>query len=373
MTSPDPNSRTDPERSVASLAASIRPVELSAAVEARRRDQQLTKPAGSLGRIEQIGFQLAAISGSAVPPLVEPAAVAVFAGDHGVHAEGVSPWPQAVTAQMVANFCAGGAAINVIGRANGLDVRVVNVGVAVPLSDHPLLVNRPVRLGTANLRFEPAMSRAEAAQAIIVGAEVATQLLADGAQCLLTGDMGIANTTPSAAVIAALIGADPARITGRGTGIDDPTLARKITVVTEALRRLQTDDHDGPLGLLAQVGPLGLLAQVGGLEIAALAGFCLAGAAARVPVIIDGVIAVAGALTACSLQPLTVAYLIAGHRSVEPAASAALGHLGLAPLLELDLRLGEGTGAALAYPLVRAAARLMREMATFDQAGVDCR
>jgi nicotinate-nucleotide--dimethylbenzimidazole phosphoribosyltransferase len=362
MTSPDPNSRTDPERSVASLAASIRPVELSAAVEARRRDQQLTKPAGSLGRIEQIGFQLAAISGSAVPPLVEPAAVAVFAGDHGVHAEGVSPWPQAVTAQMVANFCAGGAAINVIGRANGLDVRVVNVGVAVPLSDHPLLVNRPVRLGTANLRFEPAMSRAEAAQAIIVGAEVATQLLADGAQCLLTGDMGIANTTPSAAVIAALLGADPARITGRGTGIDDPTLARKITVVTEALRRLETDNHDGPLGLLAQVG---------GLEIAALAGFCLAGAAARVPVIIDGVIAVAGALTACSLQPLTVAYLIAGHRSVEPAASAALEHLGLAPLLELDLRLGEGTGAALAYPLVRAAARLMREMATFDQAGVD--
>lgn len=344
------------------LINAIEAASKEAASAARRHHLTLTKPPGSLGAVEDIGAQLAAIAGTAIPPLVEPAAIAVFAGDHGVRAEGVSPWPQEVTAQMVTNFCAGGAAINVIARANDLGLLVVNAGVATDLPDHPLLRNAPIRRGTGNLRVEAAMTRREAAAAVMLGVTTARELYASGCRCLLTGDMGIGNTTPSTALISSLTGVPPREITGRGTGIDDATLALKIAVIDDALARL--DD-------LRPVDSLGVLAQIGGLEIAAITGLCLGAAEAQVPVIIDGVIALAGALVAVEVQPRVRDYMIAGHRSAEPASSVAIEHLGLRPVLELDLRLGEGSGAALAYPIVRAAARIMNEMATFEQAAID--
>ena len=346
------------------LVASITGADEAAATAAATKQSTLTKPPGSLGQIEELGNRLAAIAGTPEPGAPEPATVVVFAADHGVHAEGVSPWPQDVTAQMVQNFCEGGAAINVIAAANGIDVLVVNAGVAVDLDDHPLLRNTPVSPGTRNLRREPAMSRSEARQALLLGAEVAKDLVASGSRCLIAGDMGIGNTTASAAIIAGTTGDDPAEITGRGTGIDDATLKLKVEVITEALSRADLQEGGSP-------DALGVLAEVGGLEIAAIAGLCLGGAAERVPVIIDGVITLAGAVIAAGLAPVVVDYLFAGHRSVEPAAGVALTHLGLRPLLDLDLRLGEGSGAALAYPLIRAAGRIPNDMATFAQAGVD--
>jgi nicotinate-nucleotide--dimethylbenzimidazole phosphoribosyltransferase len=288
----------------------------------------------------------------------EPVVVAVFAGDHGVLVEGVTPWPQEVTAQMVAAFCAGGAAVNVLARHAGADVVVVDVGVVSDLPPAPGLLQRKVRRGTANLLWGPAMSVDEARQALDVGASVAADAVAAGARCLVTGDMGIGNTTASAAVIAALTGRPPADMTGRGTGIDDATLIRKILIVEAAAGRVRGLD------------PLAVLASVGGLEIAAIAGFIVAGAAARVPVVVDGVIALAGLLAAAALAPTSLDYCIAGHRSTEPGATAALDHLGLEPLLDLGMRLGEGTGAVLAVPVVQAAAKILREMATLDGAGV---
>ncbi|MCP3988613.1 MAG: nicotinate-nucleotide--dimethylbenzimidazole phosphoribosyltransferase [Actinomycetia bacterium] len=346
------------------IIALVGAVDHGASAASRDRQLRLTKPAGSLGRLEEVGAQLAAIAACPIPPLPEPAAVAVFAGDHGVHTEGVSPWPQEVTAQMVANICSGGAAINVIGRANDITVLAVNVGVATPVEDHPDLHNQPIARGTQNLLTGPAMTVDEAIRAILLGADVATGLIDDGYRCLLTGDMGIANTTPATSLIAAFCGQSPGLITGRGTGIDDETLALKTDIINRALDRLAQR-----LGSRT-VSPVEILAEVGGLEIAALCGFCLVGAARRVPVIVDGVIALAGAVVAAELQPLVVGYLIGGHRSVEPAASSALEYLGVEPLVDLDLRLGEGTGAALAYPLVRAAAAVLVQMATFDAAGV---
>ncbi len=304
--------------------------------------------------------------------------MAVFAGDHGVLGEGVTPWPQEVTAQMVANFLSGGAAINVIAAEVGARVVVVDVGVATPIPGLGAAAAEAagasfraanVRRGTANLSVEPAMSTAEADAALEVGAATAAQLVAEGADCLVTGDMGIGNTTPSAALIAAITGRSVAAVTGRGTGISDAALGRKISAISRGLDRASS-----ALGLeIAQLSSApgrDLLAQVGGLEIAALAGFVIAGASARLPVIIDGVIALAGALVAVRLAPATLDYLIAGHRSTEPGATAALEHLHLEPLLELGLRLGEGTGACLAVPCVRAAARILNSMATFGDAGV---
>jgi nicotinate-nucleotide--dimethylbenzimidazole phosphoribosyltransferase len=322
---------------------------------------RLTKPRGALGRLEPLGIRLAGIAGACPPPVPAPAAVAVFAGDHGVLAQGVSPWPQEVTAQMVANFCAGGAAINVIARQTGARVVVVDVGVAANLEDAPGLLRRKVRPGTADLTVGPAMTVEEALAALDVGAEVAADLVAGGARCLVTGEMGIGNTTPAAALIAALTGRPPAEVTGRGTGIDDATLAHKVGVIERALA-LHAE--------AVAAGPLATLAALGGLEIAALAGFVVGGAAARTPVVIDGVIADAALLVAVRLVPGVLDYCIAGHRSAEPGAAAVLAHLGLEPLLDLDMRLGEGSGACLALPVVEAAARILREMATFDSAGV---
>ena len=339
----------------ADAVAPLDEVSRAAAIE---RHLQLTKPAGSLGRLEALGAHLAAISGEVPPPPPRPAAVAVFAADHGVHAQGVSPWPQEVTAQMVMNLSSGGAAVNVFARQHGIAVTVVDVGVATPLP--PLQGVRRARVadGSADLSAGPAMTRDQAMEALDIGATVAAELVSGGMRCLLTGDMGIANTTPSAALIAAFTGRPAAEVTGRGTGIDDPTLARKAEIVAEAVGR--ADPTDG----------LGTLAALGGFEIAALAGYIVGGAAARVPVIVDGVIAGAALLTASRLVPGCEAYAIAGHRSTEPGASAVLETLGIHPLVDLDLRLGEGTGACLAFPFVESAVRIMSEMATFDSAGV---
>jgi nicotinate-nucleotide--dimethylbenzimidazole phosphoribosyltransferase len=339
-------------------------VDEGAARSAGEHHGRLTKPPGSLGRVESLGIQLAAIAGSDPPPMPRPAAVAVFAADHGVVAEGVTPWPQEVTAQMVANFVAGGAAINVLARHAGASVTVIDVGVAsdldaLGLDGAPGLLRRAVRAGTGNLAVEPAMSLAEARQALDVGAAVATDLVAGGARALVTGDMGIGNTTASAALIAGLTGRPPAEVTGRGTGVDDETLRRKVAVIERALGRLP-DDADALL----------LLAEVGGLEIAALAGFIVGGASHRVPVVVDGVIACAALLVARSLGPASLPYAVAGHRSTEPGAAAVLEHLGLEPVLDLGLRLGEGSGACLALGVLEAAALVLDEMATFDTAGI---
>jgi nicotinate-nucleotide--dimethylbenzimidazole phosphoribosyltransferase len=346
----------------ADAAARVVPVDTAAADAARARHLTLTKPPGSLGALEELGTRLAAIAGISPPPVPEPAVVAVFAGDHGVWAQGVSPWPQEVTAAMVANFAAGGAAVNVLGRAMGVDVIVVDVGVATPLPSDlgpERVLHRRVRDGTADLSAGPAMSVVDVRAALDAGAAVAAECVAGGAACLVTGDMGIANTTPSSAVIAALAGRDAADVTGRGTGIDDATWRVKVGAVRAGVARVGTASD-----------AVGVLAEVGGLEIAALAGFVVGGAAARVPVIVDGVIACAGLLACVTLVPDALGYVVAGHRSVEPGASVVLDRLGLRPVLDLDLRLGEGTGAVLAVPIVQAAARVLSEMATFDDLGL---
>ncbi|GIE81552.1 hypothetical protein Aph02nite_75020 [Actinoplanes philippinensis] len=340
--------------------AAIRPADGEAMTAARDLQARLTKPAGSLGALEELSVRLAGLAGVCPPPLPEPATVAVFAGDHGVHAQRVSPWPQEVTAQMVANFVAGGAVVNAFARQTGADVMVVDVGVAIPLHGGPNLLDANVRRGTRDMTVGPALTREEALAAVEVGIRVAETLVEQGAKALLTGDMGIANTTPAAALIAAFTGVSAGVVTGRGTGIDDETLAHKVAVVTAALDRHSPDPAD----------PLGVLATVGGLEHAALTGFILGAAACRVPVIVDGVIAASAAVTAAAFAPDAVAAMVAGHRSVEPGAGIALAHLGLEPLLDLGMRLGEGSGAVLALPVVQAAVRVLHEVATFDSAGV---
>ena len=338
----------------------LRPLDAAAVASATGHQARLTKPPGALGVLEAVSIQLAGLAGIDPPPMPEPAAVAIFAADHGVHAQGVTPWPQEVTAQMVANFLAGGAVVNALAAQTGAEVCVVDVGVAQELDVVPGLLPRKIRLGTADLTVEPAMSRAQAIAAIEVGIEVARDLVTAGNRCLLTGDMGIANTTASAALIAVLLGLDPAEVTGRGTGVDDATLAVKVEVVRRALALHVPDPTD----------PIGVLAAVGGLEHAALVGFILGAGALRVPVVLDGVIAGAAALVAAALHPDALVACVAGHRSAEPGHAHALAALGLRPLIDLDLRLGEGSGAVLALPLVQAAVRVLREVATFDSAGV---
>lgn len=343
-----------------STLAAIGPPDDAARAAALDRLDNMTKPPGSLGRIEDLAVTLAGIAGVCPPPLPDPAAVAVFAGDHGVHAQGVTPWPQEVTAQMVANFAAGGAVINAFARAVGAQVHVVDVGVATPVGVHPRVQARRVVDGTADLSAGPALTRAQARAAVEVGIAVAHQLVDDGFRCLLTGDMGIANTTAAALLTCAFTGADAQRATGRGTGVDDATLAHKTAVVRAALDRHRPDATD----------PIGVLAAFGGCEHAAIAGLVLGAAQRRVPVLLDGVNAGAGALAAAALSPGAVAYCVAGHRSAEPGHRLALEHLSLDPLLDLGLRLGEGTGAVLALPLLRAAAQALHDVATFDAAGV---
>lgn len=345
---------------LARTIAAVRPADPAALAAALDRQSRLTKPPGALGVLEDLSVRLSGLAAVCPPPLPSPASVAVFAGDHGVHAQGVTPWPQEVTVQMVGNILAGGAAVNAFAGQVGAQVVVVDVGVAAVLDPAPGLLLRKVRPGTGDLAVEPAMTREEAVRALEVGIEVARDLVAGGNRCLLTGDMGIANTTASAALLAVLTGSDPADVTGRGTGIDDATLARKTGVVRTALARHRPDPADA----------VGVLAAVGGLEHAALAGFVLGAAALRVPVVLDGVIAGAAALVAAALAPDCLAACVAGHRSTEPGHAVALAALGLRPLVDLELRLGEGTGAVLALPLVQAAIAALAQMATFDSAGV---
>ncbi|MFD5918426.1 nicotinate-nucleotide--dimethylbenzimidazole phosphoribosyltransferase [Kitasatospora sp. NPDC058201] len=356
----------EPHSLLSETLRGIRPLDAKALGEAWDRQKRMTKPAGSLGMLEIISAQLSGLSRKCPPPIPEPACVAVFAGDHGVHAQGVSPWPQEVTAQMVGNFLAGGAVVNAFARQIGTEVCVVDVGVAAELPDAIQqgrttgLLPRKVKPGTDDMTKGPAMTREEALKAIEVGIETARDLVAAGNKALVTGDMGIANTTASAALISVFTGLDPAEVTGRGTGIDDATHARKIEVIRTALALHQPDPAD----------PIGVLAAVGGLEHAAIAGFLLGAASLRTPVILDGVIAGSAALAAKAIAPEVLAACIAGHRSAEPGHQAALTKLGLRPLIDLDLRLGEGTGALLALPLVQSAARAMHDVATFDSAGV---
>lgn len=341
------------------LAAITAPDGAARAAAVERLDR-MTKPRGALGRVEDVAVTLAGIAGVCPPPLPEPAAVAVFAADHGVHAQGVTPWPQEVTAQMVANFLAEGAVVNAFARRLGAKVCVIDVGVVLPLDPAPGLLVRRIAAGTADMTSGPALTREQATAAVEVGIGTARDLVDAGNRCLLTGDMGIANTTAAAALICAFTGAAPAEMTGRGTGIDDATLARKTAVVAAALARHAPDPAD----------PIGVLAAFGGLEHAALAGFVLGAAALRVPVVLDGVSAGAATLVAAALAPDVVGFCIAGHRSAEPGHRRALAHLGLEPLLDLGMRLGEGTGALLALPVVQGAAQAMQDVATFDEAGV---
>ncbi|MFG2438051.1 nicotinate-nucleotide--dimethylbenzimidazole phosphoribosyltransferase [Streptomyces sp. NPDC048508] len=350
----------EPHDLLAETVSNIRPLDAKALGEAWERQKRMTKPAGALGMLEIISAQLSGLSRMCPPPIPEPAAVAIFAGDHGVHAQGVTPWPQEVTGQMVANFLGGGAVCNAFANQVGAEVCVIDVGVASDLPATPGLLPRKVRAGTADMTTGPAMTREEVVAALDVGIETARDLVAAGNKALLTGEMGIANTTASAALIAVYTGADPSEVTGRGTGINDETLARKTEVVRRALELHRPDPAD----------PIGVLAAVGGLEHAAMVGLLLGGASLRTPVILDGVSAGAAALVARAIAPEVLAACIAGHRSAEPGHVAALNKLGLRPLIDLDLRLGEGTGALLALPVVQSAARAMHEVATFDSAGV---
>ncbi len=340
------------------FTANIPPLDSQAREQARERQQQLTKPAGSMGRLENIAIQMAAITHN-VLPTIQRKAVIVMAADHGVTAEGVSAYPSAVTPQMVLNFLHGGAAINALARQANAEVVVVDIGVAEELQ-HPNLLSRKIAAGTANMAQGPAMTQAQAEAAIEVGRAIATSLIEQDVDLIATGEMGIGNTTASSAITAALTGVPVALVTGRGTGIDDAQLAHKVAIIEKAIALNKPDTTQ----------PLDVLAKVGGLEIAGLVGVILAAAEHGVPVVLDGFISSAAALVSVKLVPAVRDYLFAGHVSVERGHHTILEHLKLAPILDLELRLGEGTGAVLATNIIDAALRVHREMATFSEAGV---
>ncbi len=323
---------------------------------------KLTKPAGSMGALEELGVQLAGLNGTCPPPIPANVGIAIFAADHGVQAQGVTTWPQEVTRQMVQNFLAGGAVVNALARQITSRTLIVDVGVAgAPIgASAENFRDLRVRSGTADFTLGPALSPDEVTHAIQAGMTIAQELIAAGHDLLIAGDMGIANTTTSAAILAASLRLEPAVVTGRGTGINDAMLARKVEVIAQGLARHRPQADQ----------PLAILAAFGGLEHAAMVGFLATAAAARVPVILDGLITAAAAVLAAQLDPLLATGWIAGHLSVEPGAKLALAHLDRSPLLDLELRLGEGSGAVLAVPLVQAAARILHEVATFPDAGV---
>jgi len=326
---------------------------------ARVRQDQLTKPRGSLGRLETLSIQLAGITGNAQPRFNNPVVI-TLAADHGIARQGVSAYPPEVTPQMVLNFVRGGAAINVLAKHVGARVVVGDLGVDAEFPAALEIVHQKIARGTRDFSTEPAMTREQAARAIEAGIEIVTQEIARGADLIGTGDMGIGNTTASSAIVATLTRRAPREVTGRGTGVDDAALARKVQVIERALALHQPKGSDA----------LDVLVKIGGFEIGGLAGVMLGAAAQRVPVVIDGFISGAAALLAYTLAPQARAYLIPAHRSVEIGHRAVLEHLALNPLLDLDLRLGEGTGAALGISLCIAAAKILDEMATFGEAGV---
>ncbi len=340
---------------------SIQPLNEAAMQAARERQNMLTKPAGSLGRLEELSIQLAGITGKNIPNIKDKVMI-VMAGDHAVVVEGVSAYPQEVTPQMVLNFLAGGAAINVLARHVGARVVVVDMGVAneIPTADENL-IRRRVASGTANLAQGPAMTREQAEESVQSGIEIALAEISKGADIIGTGDMGIGNTTPSAAIACALMNQSPENIAGRGTGVDDDGLKRKIAVIARGLDVNQPNANDG----------LDVLTKVGGFEIGGLAGVMIGAASKHVPVMVDGFISTAAAMIAVTLAPQCQNYLIAAHRSKENGHTLMLEWLGLKPLLDLDLRLGEGTGAALGISLAEAACKILAEMATFGEAGVN--
>ncbi len=337
----------------------IRPVDTELLAEAQRRLDNKTKPLGSLGRLEEFARRFAAISGTLSPDTARKV-IFTFAGDHGIVEEGVSAFPKEVTPQMVLNFLAGGAGVNVLARHTGADVLVVDMGVDYDFGEVPGLIGRKVARGTRNFAKGPAMTRDEAVAAVEAGIELAMQAKKEGIAMVGTGEMGIGNTTPSSAIIAAISGKTVRELTHRGTGIGDAALEHKIRVIEEGLRVNSPDPKD----------PLDVLAKVGGLEIAGIAGLVLGAAASRLPVVVDGFISTAGALIASELHPNVREYLFAAHRSVEIGHRFMLERIGAEPILDLQLRLGEGTGAALAMGLIEAGVKILKEMATFEQAGV---
>jgi nicotinate-nucleotide--dimethylbenzimidazole phosphoribosyltransferase len=337
----------------------IRPIDPHRIEAARQRQLELTKPPGSLGRLEEIANRCAAIRESFSLTAWRPRIV-LFAADHGVCAEGISAYPQEVTAQMVLNFLRGGAAINAFARSGGIELRVVDVGVATPLPDTGDLISRRVARGTRNFCICPAMTQTEMAAALEIGIELAADSAAQGCELLGFGEMGIGNTTSASAIAAALTGQAPEAVVGLGAAADEACMARKRSAIRRALTL-----HAASLG-----DPLGILRCVGGLEIAAMCGYCLGAAARRIPVVTDGFIATAAAALAARICPASSGYLFASHRSAEPGHAALLQVIGHEPLLELGMRLGEGTGAALALSLIRAAIAAFTDMATFASAGV---
>ena len=339
----------------------IEPASRANLAQSIERQSRLTKPPYALGELENIANKYASIVDEFPPKVPEAITVAVFAGDHGVLEEGVSPWPKEVTMQMLGNFIAGGAAINAIARQVGAEVTVVDVGVDGDTSAMSGVVNKKISNGTSNLALGPAMSLLQAKQGVQAGFEVGNSIIDAGSELLVTGDMGIGNTTPSAALISWFVGSDVETTTGRGTGIDDQRMKIKITAIESSHDRLRREGVKDPLEVLASIG---------GYEIAALSGYILAAAVRKVPLVLDGVIANAAAIVAHQLNPNITDYLFAGHLSKEPGAAKALEYLELEPILKLDLRLGEGTGGCLSVPIIQAAVRTLVEMATFESAGV---
>jgi nicotinate-nucleotide--dimethylbenzimidazole phosphoribosyltransferase len=340
------------------LIEPIQPLDQEAMEAAQLRLDSLTKPPGSLGKLEAIAKQAAGITGESMPDLSRKAVI-VMAGDHGVCEEGISAFPAEVTPQMVLNFLGGGAAVNVLARQAGADVICVDIGVNADLA-HPQLVARKVRKGTANIAQGAAMSREEAVAAIRTGYDLVAELAAKGTRVFATGEMGIGNTTPSAAILIALAGISPEQAVGRGTGIDDARWLHKQRVIERALQVNAADPADA----------LDVLAKLGGLEIAGLVGVILGAAAHRAIVVIDGFISSAAALVASRLAPLSVHYMISSHMSLEQGHSRMLEVIGLSPMIHMDMRLGEGTGAVLCFHFIDAAIKIMQEMATFESAGV---
>lgn len=347
------------EKELLEVVASIRPADAAVAAQARERLDNLTKPPGSLGKLEELAWRLASMQGR-VKPTIGKKRVYTLAGDHGVTAEGVSPYPKEVTPQMVLNFLNGGAAISVLTRHAGAEIRVVDIGVDFDFGAAPGLVQKKVKRGTDNFAVGPAMTREEAVRAIGVGVALAEEAAQDGVTLLGVGEMGIGNTTPSAALLSVFTGLPPSEAVGRGTGIDDQGLKRKATVVAKGIEVNRPDPAD----------PIGVLSKVGGLELAGMAGLYLGAAAKRIPVLADGFISCAAALAAVKMNPTVGDYLILSHLSEEHGHRKLVEALGQKPIMDLTMRLGEGSGAALAMFLVEAASKIISEMATFEEAGV---